>query len=271
MSKLDTMLKDAAVGRESTFIYGPSGSGKTYAVLSTMKELVAKGKLDEVIKITMSPGVEDVDLITKLVPNPKGGFTERSGYLRRVFELAASEKTVGVLIDEINRATPRATNLVLTAIDPVEGEYVLNDFVRGDVIRVPLENIWWVATANLGGAYTGTSQLDEALLDRFQRTVFWGYDQALEKQITKNHEKALAMAKALRTAYLDGKLKSPFSTRHLSAFVRRLEKGGNPVKVAEETFLYRLVGQDVYGFPDTTEVNLVKVIVKKAFEDAGGE
>lgn len=271
----DTILKL----RGNAMIYGPTGSGKSRAVLDAFKEMIKRGELDTYFKLTMSPGVEDVDLITKFVPAENGGVTKSRGLLRQAYELASRGKRVGILIDEINRATPRATNLIITAIDPVEGEYLLVDFVEGDEVRVPLENLKVMATANMGASYSGTNRLDEALLDRFQHTIYWGYDNGLEEKIVgEDHSWVLDLAQALRNEYREGNLRSPLSTRHIAGYIEELlavknVTSGTVIKAAMNTFVYRLVGVDPYGFPNREELDLVKNHIAKAFRERekGGE
>jgi len=267
-SDLTRRVVTAGEKRSNMFIYGPTGSGKTKAVLDGMAALVKLGELDVYYKVPMSPGVEDVDLVTRLVPGP-GGIEQRRGALRAIYEEAA-EKKVGLLLDEVNRATARALNIILTAIDPVEGQYVLYDFVTDEELVVPLENLFIVATANLGGAYSGTNSMDEALLDRFPRTLYWGYDSKLEKALVKgpgarNLHKAAA---TLRDLYRSGELRSPFSTRHLVGWASTLasfEDLDHAVEAAKDTFVYRLASVDSYGFPDEAEVELIIEAIRESW------
>lgn len=39
--------------------------------------------------------------------------------------------------------------------------------VKDELIKIPRENIIFFCTANLGGGYSGTNDIDEALFDRF--------------------------------------------------------------------------------------------------------
>lgn len=253
----------------ATLLIGPTGSTKTASALMAMRDMVESDHLDEVVVISVSPGLEDIDLITKFVPAADGIRPVR-GPLRRAFDMAASGKRVGVLIDEINRGEHTSTNIILTAIDRVHGAYMLNDFTAGEQIVAPLENLVVVATANIGNAYTGTSHLDEALMDRFSAVIYVNYDEELEAKLADGYPFVKQVARAVRAAYANGKVSSPFSTRQLVNWVEALKRvGKKPSKkdireTAQRTWVYRVVGTDGFGMPIGNELELINGILSEA-------
>ena len=81
-------------------------------------------------------------------------------------------------------------NFILTMLDGVEDDnYVINNHVKDEKIVIPCENLLVFATMNIGSRYTGTSALDEALMDRFSHVRYVDYNLANEAVII---EKAFA-------------------------------------------------------------------------------
>lgn len=68
-----------------------------------------------------------------------------------------------ILLDEISRATPQVLNTLMPLLDHTHSCYleeVKHNITVGD-------NLYFFATTNLGGRYTGTWKLDSALANRF--------------------------------------------------------------------------------------------------------
>lgn len=69
-----------------------------------------------------------------------------------------------VVLDELNRAHPDATNILLSPLDE-EQRYVRID-ETGETIKVA-PGVSFMATANVGPEFVGTNRIDRALMDRF--------------------------------------------------------------------------------------------------------
>jgi len=252
----------------NTILIGPTGSTKTASAALAMRDMIDDGKLDAMHIVQITPGVEDIDLVTKLLLDGKGGVKEIKGPLRLAFDDAAAGKRVGVIIDEINRGEPTTTNILITAIDRVHGAYRLSDFVVGETIVVPLDRLVFVATANIGSAYHGTSRIDEALMDRFGSVIYVDYDLGLEKQLAGEYQFAVEVGRAVRAAYKGGKISAPFSTRQLINWIDAIKSIGKKpskkqvIEAAHRTWVYRVVGTDGFGLPDSNELQVISGILR---------
>lgn len=288
----------------STLLYGPTGSGKTFSiVIEHLSSLKRAGKIDQIVMIPCSDGMEDYDLLSKPVPiGPKekmtlmidlskeypaialpviaqtlGDWTRVEGPLKRVFRLAHEGQRIAVVFDELNRASRAARNLILKAIDPVLEHYELHDFITGDVIAVPLDRIQFCATSNIGASYSQTHDLDESLLDRFQSILFVDYNTELERRIFEGQGHAPAMiisimkvAETLRDAYKQGHLSAPLSTRHLKNWGQAILEGADPVASARGMWLNRLISHDQHGYPDEEQLQAIEQVLLGAFEHVRG-
>ena len=283
----------------SVLLYGPTGSGKTFSiVIEHLSALRKEGKVDQIVMIPCSDGMEDYDLLSKPVPiGPQekmrtmmtlsreypdiplpviaqtlGDWTRVEGPLKRVFRLAHEGQKIAVVFDELNRASRAARNLILKAIDPVLEHYELHDFITGDIIAVPLDRIQFCATSNIGASYSQTHDLDESLLDRFQSIIFVDYNTDLEREIFRKQglpqgiaERIMRVAETLREAYKQGHLSAPLSTRHLKNWGQAILEGADPVASARGLWLNRLISHDQHGYPDEEQLQAIEQVLSGAF------
>ncbi len=248
-------------------LYGVTGAGKSHSVLEFVKKLQSENPEVEFFQINMSSGLEDIDLLAKMIPDPESGkWTIRDGELWRAFK-TATQKPVIILIEELTRSTKSARNLFLKAMDSVSGKYHLQNFVTGESVEVPVENIWWVATANIG--YSDTEEVDPALMRRFLITKFVDYDLEKEKKIVAeilgNEEEAEKIiekiVKPIRKAYESGQIPYPIDTGTLKVFATLYHRTGDLMKSAQMTFMYRIVDVDSSGKPSEEQIQLLTDIV----------
>ncbi len=283
----------------SVLLYGPTGSGKTFSiVIEHLQSLKNEGRIDQIVMIPCSDGMEDYDLLSKPIPiGPQekmrmmmnlsreysdvplsviaqtlGDWTRVEGPLKRVFRLAHEGERIAVVFDELNRASRAARNLILKAIDPVLEHYELHDFITGDVISVPLDRIQFCATSNIGASYSQTHDLDESLLDRFQSIVFVDYNTELEREIFRKQglppgiaQSIMNVAATLREAYKQGHLSAPLSTRHIKNWGQSILDGADPVSSARGLWLNRLISHDQHGYPDEEQLEAIEQVLEGAF------
>ena len=251
-------LKLALKRAKSILLYGPTGSGKTTTVLEAVKE---EGL--PLYQINITNGLEDIDLLQKLIPDPETGRWQRvEGELVKAFRHAQEEK-VAILLEEVSRSSKSLRNLLIKAMDKKNGSYTLHDFTSGDYITVPAENIVWIATANLGSSYGDTSELDPALMRRFSLTVFVDYDTKKELEILKEivdeetARKMVEFAKKIRENYLAGRLPYPLDTGTLVEWAEMTAETEDPIEAAEMVFLYRIVERDSFGYPEKGQLEVI--------------
>ncbi len=259
-------IKLALEKSKSILLYGPTGSGKTYTVLEAVKEEALP-----LYQIHISTGLEDIDLLQKLIPDPTTGKWQRiEGELVKAFRHAQNEK-VAILLEEISRSSKSLRNLLIKAMDRKDNAYTLHDFTSGEYIEVPAENIVWIATANLGSSYGDTSELDPALMRRFSLTVFVDYDPKKELEILKEivdeetARKMVEFAKKIRENYLTGRLPYPLDTGTLVEWAEVTAETEDPIESAELVFLYRIVERDSFGYPENGQLEVIREELENLF------
>lgn len=237
---------------DRVFLYWPTGTGKTHSVLARLEE----NKIQNDV-VTVSDGFEDVDFLTYIFPTATWIQYKEKKIVELLRKAQAGEK-VAILIDEANRWSKSFMNLLLKMIDPVSDCYEINNFVADEVIKVPKQNIIRFCTANLWWGYSGTNELDEALLDRFNKVSFVWYNLEFEKELTANFgdfdNNVAEVVTYIRKLFNDNELKRPISTRSLKIraedFIKTAQGIEDVFYSFERTVMYRLISVDSYGFPD---------------------
>ena len=144
----------------STMLLGPTGVGKTELVSNLAQSLGLPLTIFDMG--TMSDPI--MSLVGSHTIQIKDGQTS-SSFIKSRFSQVIQQPGV-VLLDEISRSSPTANNLLFPCLDfrkELAMEYCFEDSTP---IKVHPQCVF-VATANIGSQYSGTSKLDRALLDRF--------------------------------------------------------------------------------------------------------
>jgi MoxR-like ATPase len=177
---------------------GPAGTGKTESVIALA---LAEGM--EIAGVIQCGGIEGpADLYGQTVPDetaPHGWRREPSAFWKTfAIALANPDKRYCCVLDEVNRVgTLSGQNSLLSALD---GTACLQNPATGEVIPLP-PNLFIVATANIGIAYSGTIRMDAALMSRWWTNLVFGYlpenvERAIVKAIIDNDEQSRYLARA---------------------------------------------------------------------------
>ena len=250
---------------DRVLLFWPTGTGKTYTFLDAVKELKKKGEIEDSYICTITEGMEDIDFLARIVPT-ETGITYHENSVVTLLREASKGKKVAILLDELNRGSKSFLNLVLKLLDAVDGKfYTLNNFINNEIIQIPIENVLFVATMNLGGKYVGTTALDEALIDRFNFVQEKSYDLEVEKSIIKNfgafEKQVEKIVEATRNLYKEGEIRSPISTRGIKVWAEKFVKTGKTEQDLFGTFskilLHRIVTVDDFGLVNEADVSVV--------------
>ncbi len=247
-------------------LYWPTGTGKTFEFLQTANAMKTAGELDDFDIVTVTDGFEDIDFLAHIVPT-ENGITYVENKIVTLLRDASQWKRVAILIDELNRGSKSLLNLILKLLDPVDGStYVLNNFVKNETIVIPMANIMFFATMNLGGKYVGTNVLDEALFDRFNIVQYKGYSEPVEDQMLNAFGAYKAQVKEIVQyvrveLHKEGEIRAPISTRGVKMWAEAFVNSGCERQDVLATFnrvlLHRLISVDDYGNPNDEEVGLI--------------
>jgi len=139
-------------------LVGRHGVGKTYGI----RKYAEKNNI-ELVNIQANASIDDIYY----------------GKLALAFKRAAQGKKIIVFIDEFLRLPELTFNNLITAMDPYDGYYIYDterpiksnnvdneDCMETEELKVPIENIWFVCSTNIGQDYN-VEELELALKDRF--------------------------------------------------------------------------------------------------------
>lgn len=243
-------------------ITGPSGIGKTELLINAGR---ARGE-DVFVQHTAS--VTDPELWLGHKEIDENG-------TRWVFSdfLKALQRPGMVLIDEINRVHSTVLSVILPILDGQQRVLVPGaEGERGEPVYVNVHPECKIAaTANLGYGYTGTYQLDIAVMERFayRIPIEWP-DETNETQILtkrtginkKDAERLVWIANKTRDLAKNEQISRGISTRSLLHWALQVATGQPIARAAE----YSVLGQ--YREEGGSESDLMKV--KAVIEGKGG-
>ena len=264
------------VGAKKILLYGPTGTGKTFSLCQICEHLKDEGKIDDYLLFVCSTGMEDLDLLGKFLPAESGKTLQFQESVFVEYIKKAQDQKIALIIDEFNRTSPRTLNILIPLLDEKSGKVRLNNFINSEIIEVPAENIFFFFTANFGGVYAGTHQVDAALLNRIDHALFVDYQKEVEEAILDEIEnedvrKAISLLReALRDMYKENTI-HPFSTRDLKNMVQLVK---DLTEVNEDVIykrvlpiLYKLVKNDALGYPDEETLSDIKEVIKKICDE----
>lgn len=141
---------------------GPTGSGK-----STLVDIVTR-ELDIPLHPFNFGGMQHarISLIGNTHFSPEAGtFFKESRFVKALQEEGQSV----ILLDELSRAPQDAPNILLPLLDD-QGYLAIDESEEAQLIPRQSKTAFF-ATANIGSEYTGTMQMDRALVDRFAMKI----------------------------------------------------------------------------------------------------
>lgn len=233
------------ITKTASMILGPSGTGKTELIALAGKKLGL-----EVNIYNMGTMIDPISGLLGVHRLVQGG---------SVFDYAKFTEDIQkpgiVLLDELSRAPLSANNILLPCLDsrrelPVDiagGNGVRNVKVHPECV--------FIATANIGAEYTGTTQLDRALVDRFfmHEIEYMDADneaKVLSKRCSIDAAEAkiiVETARTIRSLYSKGELSSTISTRETLGAGKMVSDGWSVLEAMERSFLPFFEGTKAEG------------------------
>ena len=197
--------------KKNTLLLGPTGTGKTDIIIRIAKLLD--------IELNIYDMGAMIDPLTDLLG------THRIKDGNSVFDYAKFVSDVQkpgiILLDELSRAPLMTNNILFPCLDH---RRTLNIEIAGstDIRAVKVHpDCVFIATANIGQEYSGTNDIDAALMNRFNALQVDYLPQEIEAKILNVRtgvdveiaNKILNVANAIRNAYLTQTISKPISTR----------------------------------------------------------
>lgn len=207
-----------------TLLIGPTGSGKT-----ALARWWASDAERPYRRVSLNGGATAEDLIGHYILKNDGKGNSETVWVDGVLTQCYKNGWTFVA-DEINGA-PADVLFVLNPVLDDEKILVLTQ-KDGEIIEAH-PDFRFVATCNPSEkGYAGTKEMNEALLDRFQRIIYIDYNMTVERKILQERnikkelqDEILMFTERLRTSYNNNELITPFSTRTLINFVELIEMG----------------------------------------------
>lgn len=254
------LIRSALRGK-NIIILGPSGQGKTLSVQCLVDAL---GRQEIFYSFNMG-GTQDPR--ASLIGNTH--FSKETGtfFQPSPFVTAITKPNAVILLDEMSRAHPDASNIILPVLD-YNQRYLRLDEKDGSIVKVA-EGVSFIATANVGNEYTNTRVMDRALMDRFTAKIVVDYLTVIEEvELVKLlHPSAdvdivrqiSEIAKLTREFFKSSKLSKAISTRSVVEMAQ-LTIDGFSLKDLAEVVIYTDYSAD--GGVDS-EQTMVKQIVQR--------
>lgn len=239
---------------ENTLLVGPTGSGKTELVSHIAKAL------SKPLNIQDMGTVQDAQSallgVHRLNKDGHSSF-EYAPFVSHI-------QTEGiVLLDELNRAPLSAANILFPCLD--SRRYLPVDVACDDCERHITVNpgCVFIATANLGAEYSGTTQIDRALLDRFFPIELDYPSEKAEANVLvlrtgvneKTAKAIVKVSKTIREQYKEQELSNVISVRHTLQVASLIKDGFDTVGALEKVIMPLF--DDAIGMSERTKVKSI--------------
>jgi len=151
-------LVRGVIRAKNIMLIGDSGSGKTKTA-----QVLAKALNKNYFYFNLGACQ---DARSTLIGNVQFGKEKGTYFNESSFIKAIKTENSIILLDEITRCHPDGWNILLSVLDNSQRYVRLDEKENTEIINVA-NNVTFIATANVGPAYTSTRTLDRAILDRF--------------------------------------------------------------------------------------------------------
>tara|TARA_R110002126_G_scaffold3844_4_gene21398 strand:+ start:1767 stop:2702 length:936 start_codon:yes stop_codon:yes gene_type:complete len=161
---------------KNVMMTGEAGCGKTYAALQ-VSEALDRELFCFNLGATQDPR-------STLIGNTQ--FKEGTGthFGESLFVKAIQTPNAVILLDELSRAHPEAWNILMTILDEGQRYLRIDESLDTPTIKVA-DGVCFIATANIGSAYTSARVIDRAMLDRFSIIEMDTLTQEAEEDLIK--------------------------------------------------------------------------------------
>ena len=240
-----------------TILIGPTGTGKTELVIRAAEKLGIDCHIYDMG--SMIDPLSDL-LGTHRLKNGSSVFD----YAKFVSDI---QKPGIILLDELSRAPLMTNNILFPCLDsrktlPIE----IADSENTREVKVN-PNCVFIATANIGVEYSGTNEIDAALMNRFIPIQLNYLDEETETDIIRvrakipkqSAEKIVKIANLIRAEYLNSNISRSVSTRETIACGEMVADG-----FTELDSILNIVCSKYQSTVYNNEYSTVKKIIMKA-------
>lgn len=236
---------------KNVLLIGPTGSGKT-----TLVRYYCAVKEKPYLRVSLNGGATVEDLVGHWIVKSDENRNQVTVWIDGLLTVAVKKGYV-IVIDEINAASAEVLFKLNSLLDD-ERILILTE-KDGETIT-PHPNFRLIATMNpTEMGYAGTQELNEALVDRFHGILYIDYNNAVERSILKKFPLTIdqvddiqKFATAIRQAYINGEIMTPFSTRTLINFADLYTQG------LQSLITYRFKQSERDSITDQLDIHIFK-------------
>lgn len=229
--------------KKSTILIGPTGTGKTELILMACKQLGINCEVHDMGSMQ--------DPLTDLIGchRIKDG-SSTFDYAKFVDDV---QKPGVILLDELSRAPLMTNNILFPCLDSRrELPLAIADSEGPRSVKVHPDCVF-IATANIGSEYSGTQEIDAALLNRFLPLKLDYIPSVYEiNLLTKKYhlanddaETIVKFANQVRQKFKEGVVNLPVSTRENIAIAELINDGFDLIDAINFVVLNKFNDEDV--------------------------